>query len=151
MNSTDRDEHQVPDAWLRASSVAVILAALAFLSTRPASTRPARLAFDAALMTVFPSRVTLQVTPGNVPVKWGLPLAIHARLVGSRPKEAAKVEWGDGSDWQTADMTTEEDGQFYFRLDSVTTAFHYRILAGTVTSPTYSVSIATPAAPAFRQ
>ena len=154
MRNSDIDDpvpgHQVRDAWFRASSVAAVLATLAFLSTQPASTHSVRRAFDAAVTTVFPSRVTLQVTPGNARVECGSLLAIHARVVGSRTSEVSQVEWGDGSDWQTADMTTDEDGQFHFRFDSITTAFHYRILVGTLTSPTYSVSVATPGAPTVR-
>src|ERR1700694_585016 len=100
MRNTDIDDpvpgHQVRDGWFRVSSVALLLATLAFLSTRPASIRPVRRAFDEAVMTVFTSRITLQVTPGNARVEWGSLLAIHARLVGSRASEVAEVEWGDG-------------------------------------------------------
>ena len=149
MRDSDIDDpspgHQAVDGWFRAVSVAVVLGTLAYLSTGPA-----RRNFDAAVRTVFPSRVTLQVTPGNSQVEWGSLLAIQARLVGAQAREAAEVEWGDGNHWQTTDMATDGDGQFYFRFDSVTTAFHYRIVAGTLASRTYAVSIAAPSAPGFR-
>jgi len=154
MRNTDINDrgpgHHARDASFRTLWVAVVLATLAFLSTRPASTRPERLAFNAAVMALFPSRVTLQVTPGNARVEWGSMLAINAHLVGTRPSDLAQLEWGDGRDWRTADMATDDDGQFYYRLDSITAAFHYRILAGAVASPTYSVTIATGTAPTFR-
>ena len=154
MGDADFDDpapgHQARDGWFRASSVAIVLAILAFLSTRPASTLPVRRAFNAAVRVVSPSRITLQVTPGNARVEWGSPLFIQARLVGGTASEAAQVEWGEGTRWQTADMATGEDGEFDFRFDSVTAAFQYRILAGTLGSPTYSVSVASPPASTFR-
>ena len=52
-----------------------VLAALAFFSSGSS-----RRIFDAAVLTVFPSRVTLQVAPGNVRIKTGSPLGINARL-----------------------------------------------------------------------
>ena len=125
--------------WFRAFVVALVLVVLAFFSTGPA-----RQVFDAAVLTVFPSRVTLQVAPGNVRVRSGSPIGITARLVGNAARVAAQVEIGDGERWRTLDMTADEDGRFRLRLDSVTSPFKYRVLAGSVTSPTYAVAVATP-------
>ena len=51
---------------------------------------------------------------------------------------------GDGARWRTLDMIRDESGRFRLRLDSVTTSFNNRVLAGGVTSPTYSVTVANP-------
>jgi len=119
-------------------AVALVLVVLAFFSAGPA-----RQVFGAAVLTVFPARVTLQVAPGNVRVSSGSPIGITARLVGNAARAAAQVEVGEGERWRTVDMTADEDGRFRLRLDSVTSSFKYRVLAGSVTSPTYTVTVAT--------
>lgn len=123
-------------AAFRAGAVALVVAALAF-----ASRGPARQAYDAGMLAVFPSRVTLEVTPGDARVQSGAPLVIEARLVGNRAPVVAQVEAGDGERWQTTEMT-KGDGGFALAVGSVTTPFKYRVVAGGLTSPTYSVAVA---------
>jgi len=138
---TDRTAGQ-PDAraaWFRAAAVGLVLAMLASMSTGPA-----RRTFDSLVLSVFPHRVTLQVAPGNVRVRAGAPVAINARLVGASGYVDAQVEMGDGVHWHTVDMRRDEDGRFRLRLDAVTTPFKYRVLAGALTSPTYSVELGEP-------
>ena len=125
--------------WVRALAVGFVLAGLAF-----SSTGPARQTFDSMLLMVFPHRVTMQVAPGNVRVRSGSPLGINARLVGGPTQSAAQVEMGDGNQWRTVDMTVDKDGRFRLRLDAITGSFKYRVLAGAVTSPTYSVLVVYP-------
>jgi hypothetical protein len=131
------DEHR--SVWARALSVALVLGALAFFSGGPA-----RRSFDAVMLAVFPHRVTMQVAPGNVQVRAGSPLGINARLVGGATPQVAQVEMGEGNQWRTIDMTIDPDGRFRVRIDAVTSAFKYRVIAGSVTSPTYSVALAYP-------
>jgi len=69
------------------------------------------------VLTVFPSRVPLQVAPGNVRIKTGSPLGINARLVGSRAEVVAQVEMTEGDRWHTVDMTQDPDGRFRLRIE----------------------------------
>src|SRR5438094_551994 len=73
---------------------------------------PARQTLDAASLALFPSRVTLEVTPGSARIKFGTPLAIEARLVGNRAPIVAQVQIGEGDHWRASEMTTEASGTF---------------------------------------
>ena len=124
------------DAWARAAAIGLILAVAAAYSTGPS-----RRLFDRARAAVFPPRATLQIQPGNVRVPAGGGLPITARLVGAAADSGAQLEVGDSHGWRTLDMTTHPDGTFGVRVEPVNEPFKYRVLAGPVTSPTYSVAI----------
>ena len=132
----------VPIALLRragfqAAGAVVILVVLVLIAREPA-----RQTLDAASLALFPSRVTLEVTPGNARIKTGTPFAIEARLVGNRAPIVAQVQIGAGDHWRASAMTTLAGGTFRLALESVTSGFNYRVVAGTVTSPTYAVTVA---------
>jgi DNA repair exonuclease SbcCD ATPase subunit len=97
---------------------------------------------DAAALTLFPARVTLDVTPGHARIKAGDRLAVHARLVGNKAPVIAQFQVADGDRWRSADMRSDKGGAFELVLEAVTAPFKYRVVAGTVTSPTYDVSVA---------
>src|ERR1700730_3711017 len=82
-------------ACFRAAASALVLLALFFMARRPAGA-----AVDAASLALFPSRLTLAVTPGNARIKAGAPLVIEARLVGNRAPVAARVEVADSERWR---------------------------------------------------
>ena len=65
-------------AGLQAAAAAILAFAVAF-----AGRGVARQSFDAAALALFPSRVTLEVTPGSTRVPAGTSLVITARLVGN--------------------------------------------------------------------
>src|SRR5712675_2239983 len=123
---------------LRALVVTLVLVLLAF-----ASAGPRRRMFDNLLQVVFPSRLTIQVTPGNTRVAVGSALVINARLVGANAP-FAQVELGEDDRWRTVDMLPASDGRFRYRLEAVTASFKYRVLAGPVTSPTYAIGLGYP-------
>ena len=132
----------VPIALLRragfqAAGAVVILVVLVLVAREPA-----RQTLDAASLALFPSRVTLEVTPGNARIKAGAPFAIEARLVGNRAPIVAQVQIGEGDHWRASEMATQSGGKFRLALESVTSGFNYRVVAGTVTSPTYAVTVA---------
>ena len=124
------------NAWVRAGIVGFVLAIAAFFSTGPS-----RQIFDRVKAAVFPPRATLQIQPGNVRIPAGAALPITARLVGADAGGSAQVELGDSHGWRTLDMTSHPDGSFGIRVDSINEPFKYRVLAGPVTSPTYTVAI----------
>ena len=119
-------------------AVAILL--VVFVSVR----HTARQAVDAAALTLFPARVGIDVTPGNARVKAGTALTIQARLAGNSAPVAAQLQVASGDTWRIADMTTDPSGAFRFAVDSVSTSFKYRVIAGGITSPSYEVTVVRP-------
>src|SRR5437762_3577717 len=103
-----------------------------------------REAFDAAALTAFPARVTLEVVPGSARLKAGTPLQIAARLVGNRAPVIALLQIADGDSWRASEMKPDGSGGFRTALPAVTAPFKYRIVAGGATSPIYDVAVAHP-------
>ena len=99
---------------LRAAAACAILLGMLFVSRHAA-----RQALDAVALTLFPSRITLEVTPGNTRVQAGSGLTVEARLVGNTaPVVAQLLRAVTGSDeWQPAEMETDASGQFRLALD----------------------------------
>ncbi|MBZ5558837.1 MAG: hypothetical protein LAO77_16320 [Acidobacteriia bacterium] len=126
-------------AIFQAAAAALVLLAVLFVARDPA-----RQAFDAASLSLFPSRVGLDVTPGNARIKAGAPLAIQARLVGSRAPVIAQLQIAAGDGWRTTEMTADRSGAFQVTLDAVHAPFRYRIVAGSILSPAYAVAVAHP-------
>jgi hypothetical protein len=122
------------------AAAALIVLGVALLFARG----PASQAADAASLTLFPERVTLDVSPGHARIKAGSPLAIHAQLVGNRAPVIAQVQIADGDRWRRAEMSSDQPGSFRLAMPSVSSSFRYRVVAGAVTSPTYDVSVAFP-------
>ncbi|MBI4485948.1 MAG: hypothetical protein HY655_08060 [Acidobacteria bacterium] len=123
-------------AGAQSAAAACLLLALSFMARGPVEQ-----AADATSMALFPSRVSLEVTPGSARIKTGTPLAIQARLLGTRAPVVARVEVAEANGWRPTDMT-DEAGLFRLSLPAVTSSFKYRVVAGTVTSPEYDVTVA---------
>jgi uncharacterized protein DUF4175 len=132
----------LPAEALRRSGFQAAAALLLLIIVGGIASVPARDAWDAASLALFPSRVSLEVRPGDARVNAGMPLAIEARLVGNRATVVARVEVADGGQWRTVDMARDPAGTFRLALDSITAPFKYRVTAGAVTSATFSVSVA---------
>ena len=126
-------------AAIQAAVVVAIFAGLLFVGRGPG-----RQALDAASLTLFPDRITLEVTPGHARVKAGTPLAITARLLGNKAPVIAQVHIADGDNWRPSEMATDKPGSFHLTTEPVNASFKYRVVAGTVTSPTYDVAVAHP-------
>jgi hypothetical protein len=129
---------------LRRAGFQAAASVLALLVILVSGRHIARQAIDAVWLTAFPSRLALEVTPGNAHIKAGAPLVIQARLAGNRAPIIAQVQIADGEGWRGAEMVTDAPGDFRLGMDAVTAPFKYRVLAGTVTSPTYEVTVARP-------
>ena len=110
------------------------------------SRQAARQALDAVALTLFPSRITLDVTPGNTRVQAGSGLTVEARLVGNTaPVVAQFLRAAAGStDWQPVDMETDGSGHFRLALSSLTSSFQYKVLAGGAASPVFDVVVVRP-------
>lgn len=126
-------------AGFQAAAAALVLAVVVI-----SSRHTIRQAADAAALTLFPSRVTLDVVPGNARIKAGSALAIQARLVGNKAPVTAQVQVAAGDSWRPADMTTDRPGEFRLGLDAVVASFKYRVVAGAVTSPVFEITVVRP-------
>src|SRR5262249_9336477 len=152
IHDVDPDAVIASDALRRAGFQAA--AALLVLGIVAIASRHAvRQAVDAGSPTLFPSGGALEGAPGNAPAKAGDAPAIQARLVGNSAPVAAQLQIanrgtgagaGDASGWRASDMTTEAPGNFRASLNGVATSFQYRVVAGSVTSPAYTITVVRP-------
>jgi hypothetical protein len=135
-------------AGLRAAAAVLLLAAIGFFGRETA-----RRSFDAVSLALIPSRVALEVVPGNARIQAGSPLTIEARLLGNRAPVVAQVLRAEGAAalaaasgdagvaWRTTEMATTPSGAFTLGLGEVAASFKYRVVAGGVTSPLYDVTV----------
>ena len=126
-------------AGLQAAMAACALGALVWVARTPA-----RQAYDAALLTLFPQRMVLDVAPGHATVRAGAVLTIRAHLAGNRAPVKARMQIADGDRWNTAEMTVDAGGEFAIALPPASASFQYRVAAGPVSSPTYRIAVANP-------
>ncbi len=124
---------------LQAAAAAVALVTVLFFSREPA-----RQSLDAATLALFPSRVTLEVHPGDVRLTEGAALTIEATLTGGGGPGAARLEVERGGVWRASEMASDAPGRFRSRIPPVASGFRYRVVAGPVSSPAYTVSVSSP-------
>ncbi|HEY7292055.1 MAG TPA: DUF4175 family protein [Vicinamibacterales bacterium] len=137
-------ESILSSAVLRRAAMLAGGAAAVMLLMMFAARHAARQSFDAFALTVFPTRIALEVTPGDAHVKAGTPLTVEARLVGNTAPVEAQFQVADGDGWRSADMTTAAPGLFRLPLEAVWTSFKYRVAAGAVVSRTYDLVAVRP-------
>jgi uncharacterized membrane protein len=108
-----------------------------------------RQAADAVSLALFPSRLILEVTPGDARVQAGSALTVQARLVGNQAPVVAQLlreeGAGDASDreWRAFEMSSTDNG-FALALPDLTRPFRYKVVAGPATSGTFSVTVVRP-------
>jgi len=124
---------------LQAAAAAAVLLAVLF-----AAKGPARQSLDAASLALFPARVTLDVSPGDVRVKEGATVSVDARLAGNTAPAAVRLDLETPLGWRSFEMTAAGVGRFRGQLSSLTSDVRYRVVAGSVVSPMYRVSVSTP-------
>lgn len=132
----------LPAASLRRSGFQAAAVVLLLILVGGIGRAPALEAWDAATLALVPPRVGLEVRPGDARVLAGMPLAIEARLAGTRLPVAAHVEVADGELWRPMAMTRDAAGTFHLALEAITAPFKYRVSAGRATSATFSVDVA---------
>jgi hypothetical protein len=130
---------QVRRHGVQAAAAAIVLLVLLFMARGPA-----RQSLDAASLALFPARTTLVVTPGDTRVKEGAPVAIEAKLAGNTAPVVARLEIDNGPGWRASEMASDSPGRFRARVPAAAADFRYRVVAGTVTSPIYRVSVSAP-------
>ncbi|MGE3955670.1 MAG: DUF4175 family protein [Vicinamibacterales bacterium] len=136
----------VPGDAIRRRAIRAAVACGVLLAMLLVSRQPARQAFDAVALMLFPSRVTLEVTPGSTRVQAGGTLTVDARLVGNTAPVVAQLLQAapDGDEWLPTEMMADGSGRFRIDLPSLTRSFRYRVSAGAVTSQTYDVAVVRP-------
>ena len=134
----------VPAEALRRAAFQAGAAAVLLRRVRVVAREPAREAYDAAWLSLFPAHVGLVVTPGDARITAGTALTIEASLAGNRAPVMPQVQIGDGENWRAVTMASGGTGRFRLALESVTGPFKYRVVAGAVTSPIYAVAVAHP-------
>jgi hypothetical protein len=126
-------------AGIQAVAAVLLLAATAFFVRDKA-----RQSYDAIAFALFPTHVVLEVTPGDARVQAGSNFTVAARLVGNAAPVVAQLfqsETGNDNDWHATEMPRDGSGRFALALNSLSSSFHYRVVAGAVTSKTYAVAV----------
>lgn len=144
VRALDPDRVVSRDALRRAAIIAaaatVVLFVLGVFSAGPAG-RAARV----FALYVFPERLVLEVVPGDVKVRAGQPLQIHARIPGTAGGVVPLLRYGAGKEWREARMEADKDGRaFGFAFEQVEQGFKYTVSAASATSREYNVTVIRP-------
>jgi hypothetical protein len=132
----------LPIEALRRSGFQAAAAVLLLVVVAVIASGPVREAWDSAWLVLLPSRVVLEVRPGDARLQVGMPLSIQARLVGNRAPVAARVEIAAGDRWRSVAMSGDPAAGYRLTLESITAPFAYRVAAGALTSRTFTVTVA---------
>jgi len=130
---------QVRRSGMQAAAAGAVLLVVLVMAKEPA-----RQSLDAASLALFPARVTLDVLPGDTRVRQGATLSIEASLAGNSAPVAARLEIEGLAGWQPSDMASAAPGHFRAVLPGVAADFRYRVVAGTIASPAYRVTVSSP-------
>jgi uncharacterized protein DUF4175 len=129
---------------LRRAGIQAVAAVLLLAASGLYVREKARQSYDAIALTLFPAHVVLDVTPGDARVQAGSNFTVVARLVGNQAPVVPQLfrsETGNDDDWHATEMPKDTSGRFRLALNSLTTSFQYRVVAGTLTSKTYAVAV----------
>lgn len=99
-------------------------------------------AFDAARVRLFPSRISIEVEPGDARVVQGQAVRLRARISGlpASLDPDPIVDLRAGSSSKREPMRTD-GAAFVFTVPDVSTTFSYAISAAGVRSPEYTVTV----------
>ena len=131
-------------AAIQAGAAVVLCAGVAFWGRHTV-----RQAADAVSLALFPSRLILEVTPGDARVQAGSALTVKARLVGNQAPVVAQLLRDEGAggandrEWRAFEMSSTDSG-FMLALTELTRPFRYKVVAGPATSRTFSVTVVRP-------
>ncbi len=103
-----------------------------------------RQSYDAIALALFPSRIELQVEPGDARIEAGSGLTVRAHLVGNRAPVIAQLLRAEGEgeeEWRPAEMETTADGRFSLSMSGLSRSFRYRVTAGPASSKIFTVSV----------
>jgi hypothetical protein len=136
----------VPPAAVKRATVEALLGTLALILVLTLGGPSLRRVGGTVWMAAFPDTIHLEVLPGDARVLAGQPLRIRTTIRGrtrvlTDPPPSLSVSAGD--EQRTVPMV--RDGQAYrFDFDAVDRTFRYRVIAGTASSPDFTVSALFP-------
>jgi hypothetical protein len=138
----------VPAERLRLAGVLAAVSVLVFVVIGFFGRGVLRDSLDAVAFAAFPSRVTLEVTPGNVRARRGSTLTIEARLAGSRAPVGIMLlrtapDADSSREWPPVEMVRGDDGDYTLELE-VNEPFRYQVVAASVSSDVFDVSVTRP-------
>jgi hypothetical protein len=125
-------------AGMSAAAATVALFVLGFFSAGPAGR-----AAQVFALYLFPERLVLEVTPGDVKLRAGQPLRIRARMPGTAGGVVPVLRHGGGDEWREARMDADGDG-FAYSIEGVDQGFSYSVSAATTRSRDYTVTVVRP-------
>lgn len=130
------------DAAIRATAATLVLGTIAGFALEPAGGAARVLA-----LYLFPSRLALEVVPGDAKVREGDPLRILVRIPGSAgglvPVLRVGKGVGGGTAWREVRMEAASDG-FITGFEHVTESFTYAVTAAGTSSREYAVTMIRP-------
>lgn len=125
-------------AAIRAAAATLVLCAAAGFAFEPAS-RAARV----LAVYLFPSRLALDVVPGDARVREGASLRIIVRIPGAVGGVVPVLRVGKGTEWREARMEAGRDG-FITAFANVAESFKYAVTAAGTSSREYAVTVIRP-------
>ena len=137
----------VPGLLLRRATMRSLAAGLLVVGVMFFSRHAARESLDAAALVLFPSEVTLDVTPGSTKIPVGSALTVQARLGGNRAPVTAELWRAPGEapladgDWTRIAMGPDAGDRFTATLEAIDAPFSYRVVVGAFSSPIYRVAV----------
>jgi hypothetical protein len=126
---------------LRRAAIVAAAATAAFAAAMGFSAGPARGAARIAGVYLFPARLALEVTPGDVRIRAGESLRIVARTAGQRVVPVLLVRDGDAR--RESRMEAGPDG-FAVTIDGVDHDFHYHVTAAGASTREFAVTVLRP-------
>jgi hypothetical protein len=124
---------------LRRTAVLAAAAALAFIISAGFSAGPVEQAARVMGVYLFPYRLGLQVTPGDVKVRAGESLQVRATMSGGAAVVPV-LRVGGGKEWRETRMEAGPDG-FAVTIHSVEKDFRYAVTAAGTSSREYGVTV----------
>lgn len=124
---------------LRRTAVLAAAAALAFIISAGFSAGPVGQAARVMGVYLFPYRLGLQVTPGDVKVRAGEALQVRATIAGAAAVVPV-LRVGSGKEWRETRMAAGPDG-FAVTIDRVEEDFRYAVTAAGTSSREYAVTV----------
>jgi hypothetical protein len=137
-------DHIVSRGALRRAGMSAAAATIGLFVLGVFSAGPAGRAARLFAIYLFPDRIALKVTPGDVKLRAGQGLRITAHVPGGGSL-VPLLRFTDGNRWREARMEAPKSGQgFVFWFDKIERGFKYAVTAATASSREYSVTVVRP-------
>ncbi len=134
----------IPSRLIRRAAMGAGLGVGVLLAVLYSGREPGYRALEVAGAYLFPSRFAIQVEPGDLRLRAGRPLLIHARLSGATPTAVPVLELTGERPRRIPMKRAGRSNEYAAFLESVTDSFKYKVTAGSRASDQYSVEVIRP-------